>query len=288
MPSRPLRGLSPEFMRDLKEGLLAPLCRAAITDRDLLLEIREDKVNIYFKGNSLVLLERRKEGYAASLHEKFQRGLQVPRRLSTLADAKSFEALIPDIKKNMLAKERGGSEIEYEQMLIRANNCESHLNTDYFIIDRQSIPDASRERIDLVGIYWPRPRQRGATVPLALFELKFSLNSDIQRLHEQLDRYYEVATSDIHNLAEEAKGVLRQKVELGLIEYKSPEALKSLKISGDINKVRFVVVLVDFNPASKLFNRGFKKLRNLSFANQIDLFYVGMGLWGQPGLSPKI
>ncbi len=285
-----MRGLSDEFMQDLLSGCLAALHDAIRSDRDLLLEIREDTLNVYFKGHSLLRMNRTARGYSVGLHPKFQvptiQGLGC---LKDKADATQFVQAIPEIKKLIVAHRNSGNEIEYEQMLIRSNNGEARLNTEYFVVDRQVITADRQGRFDLLAIYWPgQHRRAGQTVPLALLELKFSLNNDIKEIHEQLGKYYHSVKKDMPTLAAEAERILQQKIDLGLMAGTPGQlkALKSLRVHREVERVHFGIVLVDYNPASKLLVED--GLANLPFANQIVLFHVGFGLWSSNARKPTV
>ena len=49
-----MRELSETFINCLKSGFLSSITEKVKTDQDLDLEIREDYVNVYYKGNSLL------------------------------------------------------------------------------------------------------------------------------------------------------------------------------------------------------------------------------------------
>ncbi len=276
-----MRGLSSQFMADLAEGFLKPIRLAAIADRDIVLSIREDAINLYLKGNSLLALSRKSSGYDLTIHEKFQvPAISALPRLSDSTDVDALMSALPLVKERVIALRRGGSEIEFEQMLIRANNAESRLATDYLIIDRQLVMSGRKGRFDLTGVYLPHGTwYREKELPLALLEIKFGLNKDIAEIHEQLRGYYDSVAADLERVAEESETLLRQQIELGLIAHTEGrlEALKRVRISRDMTRTRFAIVLVDYAPASTLLNE--VALRQLPFADQVDVFRVGFGLW---------
>jgi hypothetical protein len=53
--------------------------------------------------------------------------------------------------------------------------------------------------------------------------------------------------------------------------------MKTLTFSEDIDRFQFILVLVDFNPYSSLFDLG--KLAELPFANQVKVFHTGFAMW---------
>ena len=57
-----MRKLSDRFLQDLKSGFLSGLMARVHQDRDLDLEIRQDYLNIYYKGNSLLKLDQVRPG----------------------------------------------------------------------------------------------------------------------------------------------------------------------------------------------------------------------------------
>ena len=56
------------------------------------------------------------------------------------------------------------------------------------------------------------------------------------------------------------------------------EAMKTLTFARKIDQFQFVVILVDYNPKSKLFGRN--QLAALPFANQVRIFRSGFAMWG--------
>jgi len=78
----------------------------------------------------------------------------------------------------------------------------------------------------------------------------------------------------------QAEGILRQKLELKLIAGESAAAIEKLKrlpVSRDLKRVKVVLALVDLSPRAG----GVKaaELKQLPFADQIELFHLGYGLW---------
>ena len=165
-------------------------------------------------------------------------------------------------------------------MIIRANNYEPRNNSEYFIVDRQYVV-AKEGRFDLTGFYWPSSlRRKGQTVSPCLIEIKFALNQEIQDIHEQLSRYYQAVRGEAAEIAEELETIFRQKLELGLFDMPGQRltAMKTLTFSREIDLFQFLVVLVDYNPKSKLFGRS--QLSTLPFANQVRIFESGFAMWG--------
>lgn len=274
-----MRKLSATFLHALKSGFLSGITEKVKSDRDLNLEIRENYINIYFKGNSLLKLTEvgSLTHYKAEIHKKFLEGVNISLDF-TEATIPQFIAGIPFIKENIVRYGQRSLELEYEQMIIRANNYEPRNNTEYFIVDRQYT--VKEGRFDLTGIHWARDgRRRKQKVSVCLMEIKFALNQDIQEIHEQLAKYYEPIKKKAADVALEMETIFKQKLALNL--YNQPldrlNAMKTLTFSQDINSFQFILVLVDYNQNSRLL--ALEKVKNLPFADQIKVFHAGFGMW---------
>ena len=275
-----MRKLSGSFMAALIDGFLSGLTRKVQQDKDLDLEIRENYLNIYYKGNSLLKLdELAGNRYRVDVHPKFGNGLNLPEYLIDEVSVGRFLQSVPWLKERIIQYGQSSLETEYEQLLIRANNLERRNNSEYFVVDRQYAV-SSVGRFDLTGFFWEwQGRKRDQEVPLCFMELKFALNPDIQKVHEQIARYYESIKTDTLALAQEVQIVFRQKLALGLFDQPQDrlEALQTLRFSSDVDQYQFIVVLIDYNPYSTLFD--LNALKALPFANQIRVFRGGLAMW---------
>jgi hypothetical protein len=274
-----MRKLSGPFLDCLKSDFLSEITEFVRRDHDLNLEIRDSYINIYFKGNSLLKLAKTGSPlrYKAEIHEKFMEGIKLSLDFTEITVPRFIKS-IPLIKENIIKHGKRSLEIEYEQMLIRANNYEHHNNTEYFIVDRQYV--VKEGRFDLTGVYWKtNGRKRNQEVPVCLMEIKFALNTDIRDVHNQLARYYEPLKRNAAHIAEELEIIFRQKLELKL--YDQPvdrlDAMKTLLFSRDINKFQFILIMVDYNRNSSLLD--LESIKNLPFADQIKVLYTGFGMW---------
>lgn len=275
-----MRGLSNKFIDCLKSGFLSGITESVKGDPDLDLEIRDSYINVYFKGNSLLkLVETGSFQYKAEIHEKFLEGINLPLDFTEMTIAEFLNA-IPLLKQNIVRYGKRSLEIEYEQMIIRANNFEPRSNTEYFIIDRQYV--VNEGRFDLTGIFWEMShRKRNQEVPICLMEIKFALNADIREVHNQLSRYYESIKPHAAIIADEMQTIFRQKLDLGLYRQSKErlDALKTLSFSKRIEQFQFILVLVDYNRNSSKLD--LQSLSNLPFATQVKVFFTGFAMWQQ-------
>lgn len=116
----------------------------------------------------LKLTEVNTESYKVEIHKEYLGSLQI----QDLVDEKTtneFIRYIPILKENIIKIKKPTLEVEYEQLIIRANNNEQRNASEYFIIDRQYVTPGGR--FDLTGIYWNRNRRRkDQIVPLSFME----------------------------------------------------------------------------------------------------------------------
>lgn len=282
MTNRFDRSLGPDFENDLKEGCLKPLLDVARCDRDLIFECRGTYATIYCKGQQLVRIDSAGTGgYQLTSDPAFWSKQR--EKVSSAAETTEFvEAVLPFIKQAIaMHRGKGGLEIEYEQFLIRTNNNEPALNTDYFAVDRQGVIGEGLGRLDVLGVYWPGPlRQTAADLPVALIEVKFSLTGGVETIAAQVASYYDSLEANIEPVAAGLQNLLRQKLRLKLITGASADALAKLErltVSPDINRARVALALVDYSPRSTRLKLA--SLGNLRFADRIDVFRLGLGMW---------
>jgi len=276
-----MRTLDKIFVSELKKGgLFYSIVDSVINDNTLDFEIRDEYINIYFKGNSILKLN---ENGSFKIHKKFLNGISLSSfAFSTASDVKNFLDNIPLIKNNVISvkSRRPTLEIEYEQLLIRSNNLNKNVNSEIFLTDRQYTDNINNSRFDLSGFFWSRKnRKRKQTVPLIFIEVKYSLNPDISDIDKQIDKYYNAVNSNISDIASETEYLKNLKIELGLINQSKDrlDALKTLKVSDKIQDAKFIIALIDYNPNSKLFDK--TKLKALSYSSQIEIFNCGLAVW---------
>jgi hypothetical protein len=256
-----MRGLSDSFMEELKFGFLSDIPKKVRKDKDLDLQIRENCFNIYYKGNALLRLEyASQKKYRVDINDRFKISLNIPDYLVDIETTQQFLSNIPTLKENINKEASSSLEAEYEQEIIRANNYEKEINSEYFVVDRQYVDRYTDDnqnkltnRLDLTGFFWNRRnRKQNQIVPLCFMEIKYSLNRDIGDVHKQIRRYYQSIEKNTAEKAKEAKKVFGQKLELNLINHRSIEALKTLSFSEKIGDYQFIIILVDYNPYSRL------------------------------------
>jgi len=290
----PRRALSNEFIRRLKDGIYRPIVERVRLDKDLDMEFRGTYINIYFQGHSILNL---KQSGSFSIDKKFLRGVEgrVPTALKTEKNVSTYLELLPIIKDNVTycpvgvgSKPSKSRELEFEQLLIRANNLESRNNSEYIILDRQYVVNSGVDRWDLVALRWPlerrgRPQQEGY---LSVIEVKYAQNPDIQDIKSQVERYAGYLEGHLTEICEDMKIILEQKLDLGLLEKTEGQInrLRKLPIVPNVAETEVIIYLIDYNRNSSLKDRA-EKAGKPDFRGKVHVALGGLALW-QSNLSP--
>ncbi len=167
------RQLSPQFKQDLMDsdkgknkdaGLLFPLKDLVKNDKSLSLEIRDNYINIYYRGGSLLkLMEVRKHCYKPTFNVKYSRKKDIlqglPKEISSESRLAMWLEIFPKLKSEMDCwfSRHPKLEREFQQMVVWENNNSSIAkSTDYFIADIEYVKGDAR--FDMVAIQWDSDR----------------------------------------------------------------------------------------------------------------------------------
>ena len=243
------RGISERFLGELLEGCFADICRAVMR-HGLDLQIRQNYIDIYQRGNAVLKLRelKRPPCFRAEFHEKYLRGVSLPDQLPpgkspyVAFDARgrfveAYVRALPQVMAN--AKDYPGEEGAVEGELIR-ENCVPRAPVVF--IDRQVQAHGVRKKADLLGL---------TRDGVALVELKQGLDTRIQRLMEQVGDYHGVLVDDgrlRHEVSDSYRKVVAQKKVLGFLpdDVAWPEGRPA---------VECLIVLYAYNPRSQLLDR---------------------------------
>jgi hypothetical protein len=300
------RGLSPRFMEDLKEGgVLHPLLRRVRWDATLDLEIRENYLNVYYRGGSLVKVAPVLRGagkYTLTFNTNYlskAKSASADLKESTVAsatDTKKWIEYIPVLKDTMdlWFGAHPKDERALQQMVVWENNDSSWANsTDYFIVDieydsRKGNADQGG-RFDLVALRWESDatsrKLRGKKRPkLVVIEMKAGDGALKGKagLQDHISVLLEFAASKPRKamFVREMLGVFAQKRELNLIRGLSRNKNVVAQENVDTN-IGFMLLLAGHDPASKKLSRELRTLQTelpimFSTAN-----FMGFGLYNE-------
>lgn len=270
-----MRGLSAKFLKNLKVGgFLQPLIQRVKADATLCLEIRENYINIYYRGGNILRIKEN-NGYVAWFDEKycsnniFSAIKTLPKKLKVESDVQSWIIAFPLLKQTMdfWFRKNPKDERECQQAILRENNsCGVGNSTDYFIIDIE-YDNHKGARFDLVAVKWEsdgviRKLTKGYKPKLCFIELKYGDNALTGRAGmlkhiEDFSEYLSVDPS-FASIKVEMLTILHQKRELGLIP-----ALRNNKnvIKAFSDESEYMFILANHDPASSKLNNILKDIQ---------------------------
>jgi hypothetical protein len=292
------RKLSTKFTNSLKNGgELHPLLNQVWEDNTLDLEIREEYVNIYYRGGNLIKIEMKNSKFNFHFDRKYDKNNRISSLPEPTAKVNDWIKMIPLIKDIMdkYFTVHKKEEREFQQLIVRENNSSTIANgTDYFIIDIEyDDHDAeNRARFDLVALKWEsdgtiRKNQKGNPV-LAFIEMKYgdSALAGVSGMADHLERFHEYVNKFGKSvIINEMAGIFEQKRELNLIPSieHNINPIKAEKISTDFE---YIFLLSNHDPDSKKLTTALNEIEKLvqSHENWVQpLFstanFMGYGLY---------
>ncbi len=275
------RGLSDDFFQALKIGHLKGITERIKNDHSLMLAIRKDYINIYYRGGSILKLSRKKNGYYAEFNKNYitnDAGIQLPEKLNSEIEVQEYLNLLPHLKDAMdlYFGQDGYSKLEREmqQIIVRENNFTELANSgEYFIVDIEYARTETNSRTDILAFKWNANKRKTAELTLSLIEFKYGdyalkNSSGIMKHLDDMEKLLDESYYGI--LCNTAKLQLIQLLELGLIKGNMdiPE-IDKIKITP---KPEVIFVLANHNPRSdKLLN----ELAKIKESECYDLrFYI--------------
>lgn len=295
------RGLSPEFMEALQNGVLKPILDLVKADHTLDLQIRENMVLIYYRGGKLLQVNKEGNSYSLTCQKSYFKPrnepiadlLQLPIEMrkpnysvnvnpdeeKTVKDFISTLPLRKQIMDSYFALVRMTDENEFRQLIVRENNRGRNLarRTDYFICDIQS-NFVNKQFMDLICVHWASPHAENSQKKLALIELKYADAAMREGRAGIVDHANDVVnfvkSGNRAEFKEEMKAYFNQKRELGLI-----------KCGWDIDKFKdcqleFILILANHDPSGTILRRELEKLPAIFENVNVDLKIAASTLAG--------
>lgn len=259
-----MRTLDERFLSDLEGGILEPLTSVVRSDTSLCLELRGDSVNIYYRGGSLMKVEKRSAQYGVVFDMNYfgnrKAPLGITSTISNQTDANEWTAVVPKLKQVMdrhFSKHRA-DEREFQQLLVRENNFGRFArSTDYYICDIEY--QHASFRFDAIAVHWPSEssaRKDAHHRRLVFIEMKYgdkalTGKAGLHQHIQDINTYLGQPGDYVMELKEDMKNVFRQKRHLGLIDCR-----KDLEGFGSDDQPLLLLVLANHDP-------GKRKLRDL-------------------------
>lgn len=259
-----MRKLDEQFMLDLKEGILKELLEAVHRDHTLCLEIRDNYLNIYYRGGNILCVRKKNGEYFYEFdsmylnHDRYI--MRIKPNVPTNGSITAYLELIPQLKQEMdrWFVENPKLEREVQQMILRDNNIDKLAKyTDYYISDIEYSNSENGSRFDIIGIKWNSEsniRKNRNFPQVSLMELKYgdgSLTGKSGIVKHFLDIEKFVSSSvKYKSFLMEVEEQFNQKIELGLI-YEQSEIVH-LNIDA---KPEFVLIFANHKAASSVLDR---------------------------------
>ena len=259
-----MRGLNSTFLRDLQGGLLVPLRRRVLADLSLCMELRDNYLDIYYRGGRLLNLRAKRGRYLASFDQNYAKGhggassLKLPgASVQGPGDVTAWLETVPRLKLAMDLHfgKHPKEEREAQQLLVRDNNFgRVARGTDYFICDIEYANDHGQ--FDMVAVHWPSiptERKRSEGRRLVLAEVKYGDGAlegpaGLSR-HIKAVNAFLADAGRVQALKQEMVRVFNQKRALGLVNC-------GKDLAGFSNeRPVLMLVLANHDPDSKVLRR---------------------------------
>lgn len=270
-----MRALSKLFMNDLQAGILQSILARVHADDTLDLHIRHDSLNVYYRGVSLLRVNRGSGGvYLFAFDTNYFRagpippGFHSPYTVTSATECDQWIEFVPFLKDTMdrwLTTVKSQREREVQQLLVRENTRDdaTATGTDYFVIDVEYARVGARA--DAVAVHWPSTatdRKRKVGHQLALIEVKYgdgalTGNSGLHK-HVADAELLAANPQELSAFRTEMLKLFEQKHDLGLIRHK--HKLASFDDAQD-PPLQLIFVVANHNPASTVLSRELSTLQ---------------------------
>lgn len=259
-----MRELSKDFLNNLKsaKGLLHPILERVKQDDTLMLAIRDNYINIYYRGGSLLKVkEQGKDSYQSSFDDQYNKSEKklpdLPPTIKCQDDARTWVDKFPRLKEimDMYFSEHNKPEREFQQLVARENNYSIiSNNSEYFISDIEFADSDLNARFDMLAVRWlASQRKNGNNCRVALIEMKYGDGAlggkagltkhlkDIDTLISDHNKY--------KSLIETIELQFNQLDELGLLNFNHSDNGTKIKLSFT-DKPEVIFILANHNPRS--------------------------------------
>ena len=263
-----MRALSQAFMNDLlnPDGLLHPILKRVKQDHTLMLSIRKDYINIYYRGgNILRVKEQRNDSYSAFFDNEYNKsGLPIPVLPCAIENQEAAGTWVGSFQNlkgimDFYFSEYSKPEREFQQVLARENNFSTIANqSEYFVSDIEFADSALGARFDILALRWLASQRKSTNnCRPALIEMKYgdgalSGNAGVLKHLQDIDAL--VSNSDKYKvLLETMEMQFNQLDELGLMTFNRVANWTKIKLAAN-DKPEVIFVLANHNPRSSKLN----------------------------------
>ena len=267
-----MKTLSKKFMDDLTDinGCLYPVLERVRKDHTLLLSIRKDYINIYYRGGNILKLEKNaNDTYKPSFDPQYDKsGKLLPSLMTNLTNienkndamewVESFQSL--KLVMDFYFSQKAKPEREFQQLVARENNDSTISNeSEYFIADIEFADTELGAKFDMLGVKWlANQRKNGSNCKAALIEMKYGDGAldgsagiikhlkDMTALISDSERYREFLRT--------MESKFDQLDQLGLLGFNRCKSETKVKFD-DSDKPEVIFILANHNPRSTKLNK---------------------------------
>lgn len=260
-----MRRLSEPFLHDLKDndGILNPMLKRVHQDDALMLAIRDDSINLYYRGGNLLRVRRLgSDRYDSFVDVRYAGAAEAPHLPSALiqsaADVEAWLQAFSRIKDTMdrYLAGKGKAEREFQQLIVRENNYSSVSNaTEYFVSDIEYMDPSGHERTDMLAVRWQASKRKSGTAcRVALIEVKYG-DSALDGKSGLLDHLQAmdalVGDRGRYQLLQETiETQFAQLDALGLLKYHRAEPPVTVQLDSR-DRPEVILILANHNPRSR-------------------------------------
>ena len=274
-----MRKLSDKFMDDLlnSDGMLHPILERVKKDHTLMLAIRENFANVYYRGGNILNIKEHSKGfYQTSFDTNYNKNNSIlvdsPTEISKQDDAKTWVDSFSS-RKNVMDEYfsvYGKAEREFQQLIARENNNSTISNeSEYFVSDIEFTEPYAR--FDIVAIRWlASQRKNGGNCKPALIEMKYGDgalggSAGLLKHLKDMDTLFSSEENTL-KLYQTMESQFDQLDQLGLLKFNKGTSNAKVKLNPDeIPEVIFI--LANHNPRSPMLK---KILSNPEFDKYAD------------------
>jgi hypothetical protein len=284
-----MSGLSDRFVNNFldSDGILEPIISRLKYDHTLMLAIRKNYVNIYYRGGNILRITELSKVYKAEFDDNYKlqnckcEAPKSPNYITTVKDAEDWVDSFAQRKIIMdhFFAEKGKSEREFQQLIARENNNSSiSSQCEYFIADIEyTVPKLGR--FDMLAIRWlAKDRKTGKCTP-ALIEMKYGDDaledeSGLVEHLKQMTDFMENDTSARSEMLQTIETRFNQLDKLELLNYNKGTSKAKIHFSEEYNP-ELIFILANHNPRSIRLSNILNELEAYDISPKLDLrFYV--------------
>lgn len=266
------RSLSENFLEDLKTGMLSSVLERVKRDDTLMLAIRKDYLNIYYRGANLMRVNEKSPHKYEVFFDKGYRCDKLPGKdIGNSAQIDEWLKMIPELKQciDFHLHEKKKLEREFQQVVARENNRSPIANeSEYFITDIEFQDTDINARIDMTAVRWgARDRPRTTKCRPAFIEMKYgdrALDGDSGLIDHLKDLCKLIESDRYQTILRTMERQFDTLHELGLITFNESKSFSGITFS-DPNKPEVIFLLANHNPRSS-------KLKNILNGKVFDEF----------------